>query len=57
MSVNTSLLASRRTVRDMLDDVLAGLEACRLADRTTASDEDRLSWVEKLVEAERRVSA
>ena len=57
MNVSTSLPASRISVRDVLDDVLAGLETVRVADRTRASDQDRLSWVEKLVEAERRVSA
>lgn len=40
-----------------LDDVLAGLEAVRVADRTMAADEDRLAWIEKVTEAERRVSA
>lgn len=57
MSMSTSLPASRTRVRDVLDDVLSGLETVRLADRTGASDQDRLSWVEKLVEAERRVGA
>ncbi len=40
-----------------LDNVLANLEAVRVADRTTASDEQRLAWIEKVSEAERRVSA
>jgi hypothetical protein len=57
MSMSTSLPASRTRVRDVLDDVLSGLETVRLADRTGASDQDRLSWVEKLMEAERRVGA
>jgi hypothetical protein len=50
--MSTSLPASRTRVRDVLDDVLSGLETVRLADRTGASDQDRLSWVEKLMEAE-----
>jgi Domain of unknown function (DUF222) len=40
-----------------LGDVLCGLEAVRVADRTRASDEERLGWIEQVVEAERRVSA
>ncbi len=52
-----SITTPQASVRAVLDGVLAGLETVRAADRTTASDADRLSWVEKLVEAERRVSA
>src|SRR5665647_1260878 len=40
-----------------LGDVLCGLETVRVADRTRASDEERLGWIEQVVEAERRVSA
>jgi hypothetical protein len=40
-----------------LDDVLVGLEAVRVGDRSSASDEQRLSWIEKISDAERRVSA
>jgi hypothetical protein len=40
-----------------LESVLAALEAVRVADRTTGSDEQRLAWIEKVSEAERRVSA
>jgi hypothetical protein len=40
-----------------LGDVLCGLEAVRVADRTMASDGERLGWIEQVVEAERRVSA
>lgn len=40
-----------------MESVLAGLEAVRVADRTTASDHQRLAWIEKVSEAERRVSA
>jgi hypothetical protein len=42
---------------DVLHEVLCELEAVRVADRTGASDEERLDWIEKIVEAERRVSA
>src|SRR5450759_1251520 len=41
----------------VLDKVLFGLETVRIADRTMASDEERLGWIEQVVEAERRVSA
>lgn len=41
----------------VLDDVLCGMEAVRVADRTTASDEKRLAWIGKLTEIERRASA
>jgi hypothetical protein len=40
-----------------LDEVLCGLETVRVADRTMASDGERLTWIEKVTEAERRVSA
>jgi hypothetical protein len=40
-----------------LDGVLAGLETVRVSDRTTAADEQRLAWIEKITDAERRVSA
>ena len=40
-----------------MDGVLCGLETVRVADRSMASDEERLGWIEKVVEAERRVSA
>jgi len=40
-----------------LGDVLCGLEAVRVADRTRASDGERLGWIEQVTEAERRVSA
>lgn len=57
MNTGASVLTSSAAVCAALDGVLARLETVRVADRTTASDTDRLSWVEKLVEAERRVSA
>jgi len=41
----------------VLGDVLSGLETVRLADRTMASDEERLGWIQQVVEAERRASA
>ncbi|HEY8662812.1 MAG TPA: DUF222 domain-containing protein [Propionibacteriaceae bacterium] len=41
----------------VLDDVLCGLETVRVADRTMASDEERLGWIQQVVEAERRASA
>ncbi len=44
-------------LRTVLDEVLCGLETVRAADRTMASDEERLGWIEQVVEAERRVSA
>jgi hypothetical protein len=40
-----------------LDEVLCGLETVRVADRTMASDGERLGWIEQVTEAERRVSA
>lgn len=45
------------TVGTVLGDVLFGLERLRVADRTRASDEERLGWIEQITEAERRVSA
>jgi len=44
-------------VGTVLDKVLCGLETVRIADRTMASDGERLTWIEKVTEAERRVSA
>src|SRR5665647_2172860 len=41
----------------VLDEVLCALETVRVANRTMASDEERLEWIEKVTEAERRVSA
>src|SRR5664280_3669099 len=41
----------------VLDEVLCALETVRVADRTMASDGERLTWIEKVTEAERRVSA
>ena len=41
----------------VLDEVLCGLETVRVADRTMASDGERLGWIEQVTEAERRVSA
>src|SRR5665647_2995618 len=41
----------------VLGEVLRGLETVRIADRTMASDGERLTWIEKVTEAERRVSA
>jgi hypothetical protein len=41
----------------VLDEVLCGLETVRVADRTMASDGERLTWIEKVTDAERRVSA
>lgn len=57
MATTASITTPRGSVCAVLDDVLAGLETVRVADRTTSTDAERLSWVEKLVEAERRVSA
>jgi len=57
MGTTASTTAPPTSVCAVLDDVLSGLETVRVTDRTDASDADRLSWVEKLVEAERRVSA
>jgi hypothetical protein len=58
-SIQTAQQAARPSsaVCCSLDDVLAGLEAVRVADRTRASDEQRLSWIEKVSAAERRVCA
>ena len=33
----------------VLDGVLCGLETVRVADRTMASDEERLGWIEQVV--------
>ena len=41
----------------VLGEVLRGLETVRVADRTMASDGERLEWIEKVTETERRVSA
>jgi len=41
----------------VLDEVLCALETVRVADRTMASDEERLEWIEKVTEAERRAAA
>ncbi|MBI4901613.1 MAG: hypothetical protein HY829_14225, partial [Actinobacteria bacterium] len=49
--------ASTSPVCLALGDVLKSLEDVRVADRTMASDEQRLAWIEKVSEAERRVSA
>jgi len=38
---------------DVLRGVLCELEAVRVTDRTIASDEERLGWIEQVVEAER----
>src|SRR5665647_3342060 len=52
--VSTRLSSALGTV---LDGVQCGLETVRVADRTMASDGERLTWIEKVTEAERRVSA
>ncbi|HEY5473979.1 MAG TPA: DUF222 domain-containing protein, partial [Candidatus Limnocylindrales bacterium] len=63
MSITPSSLTSpvparlSSAVGTVLDKVLFGLETVRIADRTMASDGERLAWIEKVTEAERRVSA
>jgi len=59
MSLTPALVAppTRRTVGGRLDAMLDELEQVRRADRTAASDEDRLAWIERIRTVQRRVDA